>query len=132
LLPSTTEGTEMADTAWIYEIFAAFEAKDGERAAAFFAEDAYFDVPSFDLRASGRAALAKAFGVDSSEWSADEHSELENVVCDGEGFAVQWRSMGTRNSDGGSFEYRGASVGRVRDGLVTNWTDYFDPAALGS
>ncbi len=114
------EGAETADTAWIYEIFAAFEAKDGERAAAFFAEGGYFEVTSLDLRVSGREALAKTFGVDSSEWSTDEHGELENVVCDGEGFAVQWRSMGTRKADGGSFEYRGASVGRVRDGLVTS------------
>ena len=122
----------MADAGWIYEVFAAFEAKDGERAASFFAEDGYFEVPALDLRVTGREALAKMFGVDSSEWSADEHSDLENVVWDGEGFAVQWRSMGTREADGGSFDYRGASVGRVRDGLVTSWTDYFDPAALAS
>jgi ketosteroid isomerase-like protein len=122
----------VADTAWIYEIFAAIEAKDGERVASFFADDGYFEIPALEARVSGREALTKLFGVHSSEWpAADEHCDFESVVCDGEGFAVQWRSVGTRKADGGSIEYRGASVGRLRGGLVTSWTDYFDPAALG-
>lgn len=122
----------MADAAWIYEVFASIEAKDGERVASFFAEDGYFEVPALDSRVTGREDLTKLFGVYSIEWSPDEHSELENVIWDGEGFAVQWRSVGTRKADGKAFDYRGASVGRVRDGLVTSWTEFFDPAVLGS
>ena len=121
----------MADTAWIYEFFAACEERDGERAAAFFAEDGYWEAPSLDLRVNGRAALVKACGVEASKFSMDEHIEVESVVSDGEVFATQWRSTGTRNSDGGKFNYRGAGVGRLRDGLITSWSDYFDPAQLG-
>jgi hypothetical protein len=30
------------------------------------------------------------------------------------------------------FDYRGASVGQLRDGPITSWTDYFDSAFFRS
>ena len=121
----------MADTAWIYEVVAAIAAHDGERAAAFFAEDGRFEAVSVGLRVSGRSAIADMLGPGSDGFSKDDQLEVESVVSDGEVFAVQWHSRGTRNSDGEKYDYRGASVGRLRDGLVTTWTDYFDPAPMG-
>jgi hypothetical protein len=52
----------VADAGWIHEIFAAFEARDGERAASFFAEDGRFEIPAVDLRVTGRDAFAKIVG----------------------------------------------------------------------
>jgi uncharacterized protein (TIGR02246 family) len=121
-------GTGMADTQWIHEVMDAIAAHDGERAAAFFAEDGRFEAVSLNLRRSGRSAIAEMFGPDSDGFYDDHHLEIESAVSDGETFALQWRERGTRNSDGRKFEYRGASVGQLRDGLITSWTDYFDPA----
>jgi ketosteroid isomerase-like protein len=124
-------GTPMGDTLWIYEVAAAIEAHDGERAAAFFAEDGSFEAVSINLRISGRPALAEMFGPSSDGFSTDEQFEVESAVSDGEVFALQWHDRGTRISDGEKYNYRGASVGQLSDGLITRWTDYFDPAQIG-
>jgi len=113
-------------------VFSAQDRRDGKRVAAAFAEDGFYEIPSFELRVSSRSELAKFFGVGSSKFSSDERNELESAVSDGRMFALQWRSSGSRSSNGEKFDYRGASVGHLRDGLITSWTDYFDPAALGS
>jgi hypothetical protein len=53
------EGRNMGDTAWIFEIIATIESKDGDRVAAAFSEDGFYEVPSLRLRVSGRPAIAK-------------------------------------------------------------------------
>lgn len=35
----------MADIAWIYELYRRFDERDSDGAAAFFAEDASFEIP---------------------------------------------------------------------------------------
>jgi uncharacterized protein (TIGR02246 family) len=121
----------MSETQWIHDVVAAIAAHDGEGAAAFFAEDGCFEAVSVGLRVSGRSAIAEMLGPGSDGFSKDDQLEVESVVSDGEIFAVQWHSRGTRSSDGETYDYRGASVGRLRDGLITSWTDYFDPAPMG-
>jgi len=121
----------MADTAWIYDVVAAIAAHDGERAAAFFAENACFEAVSVGLRVTGRSAIADMLGPASDGFSKEDQLDVESVVSDGDVFAVQWRSRGIRNSDGQNYDYRGASVGRLQDGLITSWTDYFDPSPMG-
>jgi ketosteroid isomerase-like protein len=117
----------MADTAWIYEVMAAIEAREGDRAAASFAEDAVLHAVPNDVWFSGRAEIAKMI-FDQSQFSTDERIEIERAVTDGETFALQWRNTGTKNSNGKSFDHRGATVGQLRDGLITRWSDYYDPA----
>jgi ketosteroid isomerase-like protein len=121
----------MADTTWIHNVVAAIAAHDGERAAAFFADNGCFEAVSVGLRVKGRSAIADMLGPASDGFSRDDHLDVESVVSDGEVFAVQWRARGTRNSDGEKYDYRGASVGRLQDGLITSWTDYFDPSPMG-
>ena len=88
----------MADTAWIYELYRLFEAGDSDGAAAFFAEDALWEIPCIGRRVSGRSAIAEHIGG-FSNFSCDEHDEVEAAVSDGETFAVEWHSTGTRNAD---------------------------------
>lgn len=80
-------------------------------------------------RFSGRGAIFKLTSL-GADFSSDAHFEVENAVSDGEVFAVQWRFIGTRNSNGKSFDYRAASVGQLRDGLITSWSDYWNPVHL--
>jgi ketosteroid isomerase-like protein len=117
----------MADTAWIYEVMAAIEARDADTAVAFFAEDAMFHAVPNDAWFRGRAEIAKMFS-DQSQFSTDEKVEIETAVCDGDTFAMQWRNTGTRKSNGKRFDHRGATVGERREGLITLWSDYYDPA----
>ena len=117
----------MADTAWIYEIMAAMEARDSDRVAASFAEDGCFHAVPNDVWFRGRAEIAKMIS-DQSQFSTDQKIEIESAVSDGETFALQWRDTGTFNANGKSFDHRGASVGQLRDGLITRWSDYYDPA----
>src|SRR5436190_12395956 len=121
----------MADTQWIYDVVAAIAAHDGERAAAFFAEDGCFEAVSVGLRVSGPTAIAAMLGAASDAFSKDDQLDVESLVSDGKVFAVQWRARGTRLSDGEKYDYRGASVGQLRDGLISRWTDYFDPRPMG-
>jgi ketosteroid isomerase-like protein len=120
----------MVDTAWIYELYRRLAGGDSDGAAAFFAEDASWEVPCIGRRVRGRTAIAEYIGG-FSNFSSDEHDEVEAAVSDGETFAVEWRSTGTRNADHKNFDYRGATIGNLRDGLITRWTDYHDSAPLG-
>ena len=63
----------MADATWIYEVMAAIEARDADRAAAYFAEDACFHAVPNDVWFTGRAEIAKMF-ADQSQFSTDEKS----------------------------------------------------------
>ena len=117
----------MADTAWIYKMYSAFDERDMDRFAAFLAEDCIFEIPGRQI--IGRTAIASFLGT-TDKFSSDERDEVGSAVCDGEMFAAQWHSYGTRNADGVKFDYRGATIGRLRKGLIVRWTDYFDPAEV--
>jgi ketosteroid isomerase-like protein len=121
----------MAGTEWIYELVAAIEARDGERAATYLAEDVVYEVPAAGIRVSGRPAVAMAFSVGSAKFSSEERLEVAAAVSDGTVFAVQWRDSGVRRSDGSRFDFCGASIGQLQDGLVVSMRDFFDPAQLG-
>jgi hypothetical protein len=71
------------------------------------------------------------FGPGTDAFSTDERYEVESAVSDGEMFGFEWRSRGTRISDGVQFDYRGAGIGRLHNSLIKHWTDYFDPVHLG-
>jgi ketosteroid isomerase-like protein len=120
----------MADTAWLHELYRLLDAHDADGAAAFFADDAEWEIPCIGRRVSGRSAIAD-FIDGFATFSSDGHDEIEAAVSDGETFAVQWRSTGTRNADHGKFDYSGATIGQLRDGLIARWTDFHDPSHLG-
>jgi ketosteroid isomerase-like protein len=119
----------MTDTAWIHEIFDAMAVGDGDKVAAFFANDGFAEDAPSDERFEGREAIAKWVAI-GPKLSSDATLPVEGVVSDGERFAVQWRYAGTRNADGKSFDIKGASIVELRDGRITSWTDYYNPAPL--
>lgn len=119
----------MADIGWIHEILGAMATGDGDKTAAFFAEDGCVDDVGMGLRFTGRRAIAKLQSR-AADFSSNARFEVENAMSDGELFAVQWRFIGTRNSNGKAFDYRAASLGQLRDGLITCWSDYWNPAHL--
>jgi ketosteroid isomerase-like protein len=89
----------MADSAWIHEIVAASEARDGDTVAARYAEDGYLHAVPNDAWFRGREAIAKMI-EDQSQFSSDERIEVLSFVSDGETFAVEWRKRGPRSRPG--------------------------------
>jgi ketosteroid isomerase-like protein len=66
----------MSETQWIYDVVAAIAAHDGEKAAAFFAEDGCFEAVSVGLKVSGRSAIAEMLGPGSDGFSKDDSWKL--------------------------------------------------------
>jgi uncharacterized protein (TIGR02246 family) len=120
----------MADVQWIEEMFAAWNAHDGERAAAFFAPDGSWEDVSFGFRHEGRAPIIEMWSVGTPAFSSDAQFDLVSAVVDDRGYGIQWRWSGTHNDSGRRYDVRGASIGRLRDGLVVEHFDYWNPAHL--
>ena len=119
----------MADVAWIYEMVGAWNACDGTKAASYLTADGHWEDVTSRL-AWSPDEFAEAFSVKLPALASDAQFEVESAVCDGVGFAMQWRWYGTHNATGRSFSIRAASVGRLRDGRVEAAFDYWNPAHL--
>ena len=120
----------MADTGWISEMVAAWNAKDGERTASFFEPQGCYEDVAKGFRLEGREAIAWMFSEGVPAVSADCKFEVENAVCDDRAYAFQWRWTGTHNETGRVFDIRGAAMGQLRDGLIAHNVDYWDPSQL--
>jgi predicted ester cyclase len=116
----------MAGFEWVQEFLDAVLAGEGDKCAASFAEDGYLDDVGLSYRADGRDAIAQFLSLMSAS-GPDARFEIENVVSDGEHFAVQWRLTGTQQSTSKNSSRRGASLGQLRDGLLVSWSDYWNP-----
>jgi ketosteroid isomerase-like protein len=120
----------MATVQWIEEMFAAVNAHDGERVAAFFAPDGAWEDVSIGFRHEGRAPIVQMWSVETPAFSSDARIDLVSVVIDETGYGIQWRWSGTHNDSGRRYDVRGASIGRLRDGLIVENLDYWNPAHM--
>jgi ketosteroid isomerase-like protein len=95
-------------------LFDAYRALDAERLVAVLAPDIVFEDPTMRLRANGRAEMRKmAAGIKAGYRDITIDVTISGTMLKPDGTTRQIR-------------VRGASFFRVRDGLVENWTDYFD------
>jgi uncharacterized protein (TIGR02246 family) len=120
----------MADVVWIEEMVGAWNAHDGEKAAAFFASDGAWEDVSFGFRHEGRAPIVEMWSVATPTYSSDSQIELVSAIGDETGYGIEWRWYGTHNESGRKYDIRGASIGRLRDGLIVEHHDYWNPAHL--
>ena len=115
--------------AWFEDYLAAWSAHDGERVAAFLAEDGVFEDVALGESFTGREALA-AF-VDQMVAMAPDfafvHVASSSTDTDYHG---EWRSTGTMGGSDKRFDVRGVSVGRLRDGKIVENRDYWNMAEM--
>lgn len=113
-------------------LFAAYRALDTERLVATLSPDITFEDPTTRLRANGRAemrTLAEGIKTSYRQVTIDVHS----MIVSGNDVAVQVTISGTVVKPDGTtrqIRVRGASFFRVRNGLIEQWTDYFDARTL--
>ena len=120
----------MADVGWINEMVATWNSHDGEMTASFFAPGGCYEDVTFGFLHEGREPIAHMWSVSTRGFSADAHFDVESAVCDENGYAFQWHWTGTHNETGRAFDVQGASIGRLRDGLILHHFDYWNPAHL--
>lgn len=112
----------------VKQFFAAYQRLDVDGMAAVMAPDMVFDDPTFRLRANSR-----------DEWRKQAEAnrlvithigiEVHSTVQSGDTVATELTlSGGIKQKDGrvSPFKVRGAAFFRVRNGLITHWTDYMD------
>jgi steroid delta-isomerase-like uncharacterized protein len=120
----------VADVRWIHDFVAAWNSQDGPLVGTFLAEDCYWEDTAVGQRGEGRDYVVKNWSKGFSSVFPDAHFEVEHVVCDDEGYAIQWRWTGTHQASGRGYDIRGASAGRHKNGLVVGQTDYWNAAAM--
>lgn len=117
-----------APAAVVDEFLDAYRELNVDRMAALLAPDVVFEDPTFRLRATGRhewRRMAESLRHSYSVAAIDVHS----TVASGDVVAIEQTVSGVvKRKDGSShpIKVRGASFFRVRAGLITKWTDYFD------
>jgi hypothetical protein len=90
------------------------------RVVSFEIDDAQLAAVSFLARYSGRTLEAYRHDLRGYfQWAADNLRRANGAQPE------------PRNADHRKFDYSGATVGELRDGLITRWTDYHDSAPLG-
>jgi steroid delta-isomerase-like uncharacterized protein len=112
----------------VSQFFDAYQRLDVEGMTAVMAPGMVFDDPTFRLHANSR-----------DEWRKQAEAnrlvithigiEVHSTVRSGDTVATELTlSGGIKQKDGrvNTFKVRGASFFRVRDGLITRWTDYMD------
>ena len=112
----------------VKRFFDAYQRLDVDGMTAVMAPDMVFDDPTFRLHADSRdewRKQAEGNRLVITHITADIHS----TVRSGDTVAVELTlSGGIKQKDGTvrNFKVRGASFFRVRNGLITRWTDYMD------
>jgi steroid delta-isomerase-like uncharacterized protein len=112
----------------VTRFFDAYQRLDVDGMTAVMAPDMVFDDPTFRLHADSRdewRKQAEGNRLVITHIGADIHS----TVRSGDTVAVELTlSGGIKQKDGSvrNFKVRGASFFRVRNGLITRWTDYMD------
>jgi steroid delta-isomerase-like uncharacterized protein len=124
------------DTATPSEVVVAVIAhlRNGEinEATAFFADSFQFNDRGLGLEFKDREGLAEFFEK-TRELYPDSSSQTDRVLVSGDFVIIEW-TLRTALSEpfyGGlsrkvSISLPGASVARIENGKITDWTDYYD------
>jgi steroid delta-isomerase-like uncharacterized protein len=112
----------------VKQFFDAYQRLDVDGMTAVMSPDMVFDDPTFRLHASGRADWRRQMEPNRQVITSIK-ADIHSTVAAGDSVAVELTlSGGIKQKDGTvrNFKVRGASFFRVRNGLITHWTDYFD------
>jgi uncharacterized protein (TIGR02246 family) len=113
----------------VRQMWDAINARDLARVAGAIAEHCeWVSVPTEQTHIGPEAMVrgVRAF----HETFADGRADIERLHAVGDVVVIEWRTSGTRTSDGRSFSRRGCSVAEVRGGKIAKYRDYFDRPTL--
>jgi steroid delta-isomerase-like uncharacterized protein len=126
---------EVSMSKWVSEYLDAWNSHNGERVAAFMAEDVSYEDLALGQVHEGRAAII-GFVQASEEFSKDHKFEFVSEQTSGDRYALEWEMVGTNTGDAGGlpatnkpFRIRGVSVGTLDpDGKIKHNRDYWNMA----
>jgi len=103
--------------------------EDAEAYLGLWAEDMVIELPGRDQPIRGRADYAvlveRSFArMRPLAW------EFHRLAVDGDHVLSEWTLRGELRTSGRAVAWRGMSICRVEGGLIREWREYWDPAAL--
>src|SRR5258706_6581433 len=113
---------------WFDKRVRAWLAEDMDAYLGMFAEDVVFKGPTAEPL-HGHAAYAELVRR-SLEFVRPVTFEVHEIAVHGSRVLAEWTQAHALRADGRQMSYRGMSVCEVRDGLITWWREYYDPANL--
>ena len=122
---------------WFDAYLDALNAHDIPAVLEFMRDDVVYSDMAVGERMEGRAATGEFLGLMATNVSSDYRFDNEQVLIDGESFALVWTMSGTKDrgdervpATGRRFAVPGVSIGRLRDGKVLEQRDYWNMAAF--
>ena len=107
---------------------AAWLAEDLDTYLGMFNENIVFQGPAGEPT-HGKAAFA-ALVRRSAQMVRPASWEFHEIAVNGSRVLAEWTIAIESRSDGSRYTWSGMSVCELRDGLITWWREYYDPAAL--
>jgi hypothetical protein len=102
------------------------------KATSYFAETFQFNDYGIELELTDSSRLAEFFKKD-RELYPDSSLQTDRLLVSGDYVSIQWmrHTVLTKPSFGGlsrnvPISLKGASIVRIEDGRVTEWSDYYD------
>ena len=115
----------------------AYNAHDAAAVAAMVTEEADIRDMAAGERFVGPAGVREFVEREWRDVASDARWELGQVLVDGEAFAAEWVTSGTKDRAGGGFpatgkpfEVHAVAVGRLREGKLAEARIYYDIAGL--
>src|SRR5215471_12866173 len=96
---------------------------------ALFAPELEFQSPNNREPMRGREAFAELVRR-SAAFSRPESFEFHQIAVWGDVVLAEWTISIRRRDTDRRIEWRGMSVCRIRDGLITTWREYWNPSDL--
>jgi len=123
--------------AWFDAYLDALNAHDIPAVLEFMSDDVVYTDMAVGERMEGRATTGDFLGRMATNVSTDYRFDNEQVLIDGESFALVWTMSGTKDrghervpATGRRFGVPGVSIGRLRDGKVVEQRDYWNMAGF--
>ena len=135
----STTGAREELTAWFDSYLAALNAHDIPAVLEFMSDDVVYADMAVGERMEGRVATGEFLGRMATDVSSDYRFDNEQVLVDGESFALVWTMSGTKDrgderagvpATGRRFQVPGVSIGRLRGGKVVEQRDYWNMAGF--
>jgi steroid delta-isomerase-like uncharacterized protein len=131
---------QQTGSSWLQEYLDAWTSHDAARVASFMTDDVVFTDMALGERHEGPAAVREFVDDMTRSFSTDVRFTMGHVVVATEdAYAAEWTMAGTHDrADEGRgvqatekhFEIAGVSIGRLRNGKISENHDYWDMATF--
>ena len=127
-------------SSWVQEYLAAWSSHDAARVTSFVTDDVVYTDAALGERFEGAAAVRRFIDDMTRSFSTDvTFTPGQLIVATADLYAAEWTMAGTNDRaaedrglpiTGKRFEIAGVSIGRLRDGKISENHDYWDMATF--